>query len=143
MSARRAGLVLLLVAPLVAAQALAPAHGQPSVEKMAAESIFKQLDAFHRNDYDAAYTFASAEIHHLYDRRTFEEMVRTGYPEIADSIRAHVAEAHVGDDGHAYIRLKIRGANGKPIEAVYDMVREGGAWKVNGVVAQPDPGEEV
>ncbi len=143
MTARHAGLALVLAASLVTALSLATAHAQPSVDAIAADSIFQQLDAFRRNDYDAAYTFASAEIHTLFDRRSFEAMVRNGYPEIADSVRAHVADAHVGGDGHAYIRLKIRGANGKPIEALYDMVREGGAWRVNGVVARPDPGEEA
>jgi hypothetical protein len=39
--------------------------------------------------------------------------------------------------------MKIRGANGQQVEALYDMVREEGTWKINGVVAKPDPGEEA
>ena len=70
-------------------------------------------------------------------------MVKSGYPEIADSVRANVVATQPGPDGHVYIVIKIRGANGQHIEAMYDMVREGGSWKINGVVAKPDPGEEV
>jgi hypothetical protein len=129
--------------PIIAALALAPAHAQPSIEGPAAAPIFWQLGAFRRNDYDAAYAFASAEIRRLFDRRAFEQMVKRGYPEIAESTRARVADTQLVPDGHVYIRLKIRGANGHHIEAVYEMVHEGGAWKINGVMARPDPGEEV
>jgi hypothetical protein len=130
---------------LVAAVVLivaASAHAQ-SDEKAAADPVLRQLDAFRRNDYDAAYGFASAEIQRLFDRTAFERMVRGGYPEIADSARAHVASARLAPDGHVYLLVKIRGANGRHIEALYDMVREAGAWKINAVVAKPDPGEDA
>jgi hypothetical protein len=84
----------------------------------------RQLDAFRRDDYDTAYTFASAEIDRLFDRRAFEQMVKTGYPEIATSVRAHVASTRTAPNGTVYLVIRIRGA-----------------WKINGVVAQPDPGE--
>jgi hypothetical protein len=139
----RAVLALLHALALATAFALSPpvARAQPAPD--AAETIFQQLDAFRRNDYDAAYAFASGQIRQLFDRRAFEQMVRRGYPEIAESTRAHVAERTLGPDGHAYLRLKIRGANGQRVEAVYEMVQEGGTWRINGVVARPDPGEEV
>lgn len=139
----RTGLALLRGVPLVAALTLTLAHAQPPHEATAAEPIFRQLEAFRSNDYDAAYGFASAEIHRLFDRGAFERMVRRGYPEIAESTSARVANTHRTPDGHVYIRLKIRGANGQHVEAVYEMVHEDGAWKINGVVARPDPGEEV
>lgn len=91
MSGPHSGLALLRAVPLVAALTLTQAQGQPSLEGRAAEPIFGQLEAFRRNDYDAAYAFA----------------------------------------------------NGQHIEAVYEMVQEGGTWKINGVVARPDPGEEA
>ena len=43
-------------------------------------------------------------------------------------------------DGHVRVRVKIRGANGNSIEALYDMVREADGWRINGVVTKPDPG---
>jgi hypothetical protein len=128
---------------LVAAACLAPAaDGQPDVSA-AAQPALQQLDAFRHNDYDTAYAFASAEIHRIFDRQAFERMVRTGYPEIADSVRAHIAGTRIVADGTVYLVIKIRGANGQHIEALYEMVRESGTWKINGVVARPDPGEEA
>ena len=133
---RAFALVLLLLTA-------ATAHGQPPDVKAAAEPALRQLDAFRRNDYDAAYTFASTEIHRLFDRDAFERMVRTGYPEIANSVRAHVASTRVQPNGTIYLVIKVRGANGQQIEALYEMVRELGTYKINGVVARPDPGEEA
>jgi len=131
------------VAVIVLVLAL-PVHAQPAREATAAaEPVLQQLDAFRRNDYDTAYTFASAMIQRLFDRQAFERMVKTGYPEIADSVRAHVAGTRTGTDGTVYLVIKIRGANGQRIEAIYEMVQEAGTWKINGVAAQPDPGEEA
>jgi ABC-type transporter MlaC component len=138
----RTWLVLLGAASLIAAVLLASAHAQPPLETVA-EPIVQQLEAFRRDDYDAAYAFASAQIRQLFDRRAFEQMVRGGYPEIARSTRVRIADTRLAPDGHVYVRMKIRGANGEHVEAVYEMVREDGAWKINGVVTRPDPGEEV
>ena len=74
----------------------------------------QQLEALRRDDYTAAYTFAAEAIREMFDLSAFERMVRSGYPEIARSSSAHVAESRVGPDGHVYLRLKIRGANGTP-----------------------------
>jgi hypothetical protein len=130
--------VSLLIAPLLAAGA---ALGQaPPDPKGAAEPVMKQLEAFRRDDYDTAYTFASASIQEMFDRAAFEQMVKGGYPEIARSSSAHVVESRVEPGGHLYLRVKIRGANGNNVEAVYDLVWEGGRFRINGVVAKPDPG---
>jgi hypothetical protein len=106
----------------------------------ALEPVLKQLEAFRGDDYETAYTFASASIQEMFDRAAFERMVKGGYPEIARSSSAHVVESRVGPDGHVYLRLKIRGSNGNSIEAVYDVIWEGGRFRINGVVAKPDPG---
>ena len=108
--------------------------------RQAVEPVLKQLEALRRDDYETAYTFASASIQEMFDRAAFERMVRGGYPEIARSSSAHVVESRLGLDGHVYLRLKIRGSNGNNIEAVYDVIREGGRFRINGVVVKPDPG---
>ncbi|PYO57215.1 MAG: hypothetical protein DMD83_10360 [Candidatus Rokuibacteriota bacterium] len=110
------------------------------VAKAAAEPIMKQLEAFRRDDYDIAYIFASTEVRRMFDREAFERMVKGGYPEIARSTFALVSRTEVTPDGHVYINVKIRGANGNSIEALYDMVRENDGWRINGVVTKPDPG---
>ena len=114
---------------------------QPATDvKAAAAPIMKQLEAFRRDDYDTAYTFAAADIKDMFDRAAFERMVRSGYPEIARSTFALIAHTEVAPDGHVHIRVRIRGANGNSIEAVYDMVQEAGGWRINGVATRPDPG---
>lgn len=133
---RLAILLALLLMPALPAEAQTP---KPAPTE-AAEPVMKQLEAFRRGDFDTAYTFASAEIREQFSRGDFERMVRTGYPEIAHSTFAAVATSALGPDGHAYLSIKIRGANGNSIEAIYELVLESGRWKINGVKAKPDGG---
>ena len=126
--------------------ALWPAAGAPQSDadvKDAGRSVKQQLEAFRRDDFEAAFGFASAEIHQLFDRARFEEMVRTGYPEIARSASAVVDGVQRGDGGRLYLLVRVRGANGQVVEAVYEMVLETGRWRINGVVTRPDSSEKT
>ena len=127
-------LALLAVAPALGA---GPTCAQYDL-KAAADTILGQLEAFRRGDYDAAYTFASDTIRQIFDPESFERMVKMGYPEIARSASATVNQATVAPNGHAYLIMKIRGANGSRIEAIYEMVWEDDRWKIGGVVSRPD-----
>lgn len=127
-------LLLVLIALPAGAQTVRPAPRE------ATEPVMKQLEAFRRGDFDTAYSFASAEIREQFDRPAFEQMVKGGYPEIAESAFATIVSSAVAPDGHAYVAVKVRGANGNSIEAFYDLVLESGQWKINGVAAKPDPG---
>src|SRR5574342_84524 len=129
-------LALLLLVPALpaCAQAAEPAPIE------ATEPVLKQLEAFRRGDFDSAYTFASSEIKEQFSRPAFEQMVNTGYPEIALSTFATIPASTVAPNGHVYVSVKILGANGNSIEAFYDLVLESGQWKINGVAAKPDPG---
>ena len=129
------GLALTLL-PLCAA---AWAQAEKGNAKAAAEPVVKQLEAFRRDDYDTAFTFASAEIQTQFDRQSFEVMVRRGYPEIARSSFAAVVKTELAPHGAAYVTVKIRGANGQSIEALYELVWQDG-WRINGVVTRPDAG---
>ena len=129
------GLALVLV-PLCAS---AWAQAEKSNAKAAAEPVVKQLEAFRRDDYDTAFTFASTEIQAQFDRQSFEVMVRRGYPEIARSTFAAVVKTELVPEGSAYVTVKIRGANGQSIEALYELVWQDG-WRINGVVTRPDAG---
>jgi hypothetical protein len=119
---------------------LCAAAGAPADKgdvKAAAEPVVRQLEAFRRDDYDTAFTFASTEIQTQFNRQRFEEMVRRGYPEIARSIFAAVIKTELAPHGAAYVTVKIRGANGQSIEALYELVWQDG-WKINGVATRPD-----
>jgi Domain of unknown function (DUF4864) len=136
---RRIVLALLLLAPALPAWGQAP----KTAPKEAAEPVMKQLEAFRRGDFDTAYTFASSDIKQQFDRPAFEHMVKNGYPEIARSTFATVAGSTMAPNGHAFLSIKIRGANGNSIEALYELVLENGQWKINSVSAKPDPGLAV
>ena len=129
------GLALTLL-PLCASVWAQAAKGDA---KAAAEPVVKQLEAFRRDDYDTAFTFASAEIQTQFDRQSFEVMVRRGYPEIARSTFAAVVKTELVPEGSAYVTVKIRGANGQSIEALYELVWQDG-WRINGVGTRPDAG---
>ena len=127
-------LVILAVAPVFGTGAARAQHDL----KAAADTILGQLEAFRRGDYDAAYAFASESIREIFDRESFERMVKTGHPEIARSAVATVRQATIAPNGRAYLTMKIRGANGGRIEAIYEMVWEDDRWKIAGVVSRPD-----
>ena len=134
----------LLTVLLLAAPCVPPASAQPGGDITAAtEVVMRQLDAFRREDFDAAYALASTMIHDLFDREAFERMVRGGYPEIARSVSAFVSESSVTPNGSVFLHLRIRGANGSRIEAIYELIREDGRFKINGVVSQPDTSESA
>jgi hypothetical protein len=117
------------------------ASAQPAdLARAAAEPIMKQIEAFRRDDYEAAYAFASTEIKQMFDRLAFERMVKGGYPEIARSSFALVARTDVAPDGRVYVLVRVKGANGAGVEALYEMVREHDGWKINSVLTRPDPG---
>ena len=98
MGRHRVAIGLLILTAALAM--VSPVGGQgDEASRAAAEPVMRQLEAFRRGDFATAYSFASQEIHHLFDRSAFEQMVR----------------------------------------AIYGMVREQGDWKINGVVARPDP----
>ena len=65
--------------------------------------------------------------------------MRQGYPEIARSTFAAVTRTVLKAPGLAYVTVKIRGANGQSVEALYELVWEDG-WKINGVATRPDAG---
>jgi hypothetical protein len=130
------GLALSLLTSALPAWAQTP----KTAPREATEPVMKQLEAFRRGDFDTAYTFASSDIKQQFDRPAFEHMVKNGYPEIARSTFATVAGSAMAPNGHAYLSMKIRGANGNSIEALYELVLENGQWKINGVSAKPDPG---
>ncbi len=129
------------LATLTLALVATVADAQPRPEIAAATAtVMGQLEAFRQGDFDAAYVFASDDIKQIFDRPTFEMMVRRGYPEIARSVSAVVIEGDIGPDGHIYLKLTILGANGRSVDAIYELVREGADWRINGVVARPTTG---
>lgn len=133
-------LAAVLSALLLAGDALA--QRDPDLDD-AGRVVMQQLEAFRRGDFEAAFSFASRTIHDMFDPARFEAMVRGGYPEIARSVRANIDGSKRGDAGELYIFLHVQGENGRAVDAVYEMVKEGAAWRINGVVTRPDSSEKA
>jgi phosphate-selective porin len=136
---RRLTLGLVGVLALLGCAGSAGAQAAKADPKTAAVPVMKQLEAFRRDDFETAFTFASGAIRAQFDRPSFETMVRRGYPEIARSAFAAVVKAELESEGVAYVTVKIRGANGQSIEALYELTWEDD-WKISGVVTRPDAG---
>ncbi|MEX2221138.1 MAG: DUF4864 domain-containing protein [Candidatus Rokuibacteriota bacterium] len=133
-------IVIALAVVLFPLCASAWAQAGKADAKTAAEPVVKQLEAFRRDDYDTAFTFASEEIRTQFDRQSFELMVRRGYPEIARSTFVVITRTELAPDGSAYVTVKIRGDNGQSIEALYELVWQRDGWRINGVATRPDAG---
>ena len=135
----------VLLSAVVASLLLAStgrAQRDPDVED-AGRIVMQQLEAFRRDDFETAFTFASRTIHDMFDTERFEAMVRGGYPEIARSVSASIDGSKRGDAGELYLFVRVRGVNGRAVEAVYELVNESGRWRINGVVTRPDTSEKA
>ena len=136
-------LARLIALGTLAVTVVAVAQPLDADAQAAGRVVMQQLEAFRRDDFATAYTFASGTIRQMFDRARFEEMVRGGYPEIAHSASATIAGSRRGDAGEIYLIIRIVGDNGRAIEAVYELVAERGTWRINGVVTRPDENEKA
>jgi uncharacterized protein DUF4864 len=136
----RRRLVLAVVAGLLLVPP-EPVSAQPSAteQQVAAmqQTVLDQLAAFRRGDWAAAYAFASETIRGQFTLDTFREMVSRGYAPIAQSAAATVLGTEVVGAGRGYVAVRVQGQNGQTVDALYDLVEERGAWKINGVVTKP------
>lgn len=98
-------------------------------------AIEQQLKAFNADDYPAAYGFASKHIQSKFALDEFKAMVRTGYPQIARSLRTSFGDiTFLEDKMRAMARVEVTGADHVTVQAQYRMVLEDGSWKIDGVM---------
>jgi len=102
-----------------------------------AQTVLDQLAAFRRGDWAGAYAFAAEPIRARFTLAAFREMVTRGYGPIARSARGDVRRTEVLDPQHGLVEIRVEGQDGQVIEAVYELVDEGGQWRITGVVARP------
>jgi hypothetical protein len=92
-----------------------------------------QFSAFQDGDYARARAFAAPGIQQQFDVAAFERMVKDGYPVIAYWRTVHFGD--VEDNGREAVALvSVRGRRGQTRFFRYLLVREGGQWRINGVV---------
>jgi hypothetical protein len=123
------GLVLL---------ALTGVGAQPADQGAAmTRTVLDQLAAFRRDDWVSAYAFASSGIQTQFAPEAFRAMVTQGYAPIARSRTATVSRVEALDSQRGLVEVRVEGENGETIDALYELVEEQGAWRVNGVLTRP------
>ena len=95
--------------------------------------IQRQVDAFQRDDGDAAFALASPEIQHMFGTsQVFMDMVRQGYRPVYRP-RAFDFQGIVSLDGRPTQTVHVIGPDGKPVIAYYPMRQlPDGSWRVDG-----------
>jgi uncharacterized protein DUF4864 len=127
------GLSLLTLAATAAGQGADPRADM-------ARTVLDQLAAFRRDDWAAAYGYASSAIQSRFGLEDFRRMVTGGYAPIARSASATVSHVEVVDPGHGLVEVHVEGANGETVDALYELVDEQGQWRINGVLTRPVEG---
>ena len=113
---------LLLAAPALHAQQTSPA-----------DVISDQIAAFQRDDFAAAFSYASPMIRGLFGTpERFGRMVREGYPMVHRPAKIDfLGTEDMG--GVMKQRVMIRDAAGALHVLEYEMIQAGDAWQINGV----------
>ena len=95
--------------------------------------IEAQIDAFRRDDWDAAFAFASPSIRSMFrtaDR--FGGMVRSGYPMVWRPVRVEAGPLEAGPNGPVQL-MYLEDHKGILHVAAYEMKLVDGTWRINGV----------
>ena len=108
----------------------------PSADAVRTEiikTVDQQLAAFRANDYAKAYGLASATFRRTFPLPSFEQLVKSRYPAIAQSKSAIFGG--VFENGSAAIaNVKLTSAVRSEAHYQYLMTHEESGWKVSGVV---------
>lgn len=135
---------LLLLAGLVLGLSIVALHAQPAVSdadrSAIRETIQSQVEAFRRDDGEAAFGYASPEIRRMFGTSdVFMDMVRQGYQPV---YRPRVFDFReiVDLQGQVTQKVHVVGPDGRPVTALYPMTRlPDGTWRINGCYLQaPD-----
>src|SRR5262249_41336026 len=70
----------------------------------------------------------------------FRQMVTSGYAAIARSTGATVSRVEMIDAYHGLVEVRVDGANGETVDALYELVDEQGSWRIEGVLTRPVDG---
>jgi hypothetical protein len=115
---------------------------EPKVKEALQSIVQKQLAAFRKNDFAAAYVFADNGIKAQFPLEAFEKMVREGYPLIAKSVAATCGLTFDnGDEG--VVQVRIEGEKKKIGTFQYQLKRTGETWRIMGVTELQSEGIEV
>jgi hypothetical protein len=136
MAIRFLALVGMILALALPAQAQVSASDQTAIR----EVIEGQVEAFRRDDGDAAFGYASPGIQGMFgSSEIFMDMVRQGYRPV---YRPRVFEFREIVTLHGMVTQKVHvvGPDGRPVTAFYPMTQQpDGSWRIEGCILQaPD-----
>ncbi|HYE89899.1 MAG TPA: DUF4864 domain-containing protein [Terriglobales bacterium] len=134
-SLRRSIRALRAAAGLLAMTAVT-AFAQTVLPAEPAELAMRHLEALRTHDFAAAYALASRDFRRTFSRSEFEWMLKRAHPEVAGHASAVLIRTRE-NDGFVYVTVRVQGRNGKHVEALFEIVREGDAWKVNALTTRP------
>jgi hypothetical protein len=103
-----------------------------------------QIEAFHKDDADAAFNYASPKIRSLFPTPdTFMTMVRRGYQPVYRAQRYSFGQAAL-IEGQIVQPVRIDNPDKEPVFAMYYMERQSdGTWKINGCVLVQESGQGI
>lgn len=127
----------LASAPPALAQDAPGGSGEASAIRQVIEG---QIEAFRRDDGEAAFGFASPGIRAMFgDSATFMRMVQTGYPPVYRPREVEFRDLGL-EDGRPTQRVLLVGPDGVPVVARYTMERQAdGSWRIGGCVIEEAP----
>jgi hypothetical protein len=129
----RALLIVLVTAFCLSGPALAGDGVTPAEQAAIQEVITAQMDAFKRNDGDAALAFAAPNVKEKFgDGANFLAMVKQLYAPVARP-RSVVFGAAAADGELVVQHVQLVGPDGQAATAIYEMARQpDGAWRIAG-----------
>ena len=130
--------LLALLGVLVGLASGAQAQDVSDADRTAIRDIIEsQVDAFRRDDGDAAFGLASPSIRGMFGSSDiFMDMVRQGYQPVYRPQAFDFGEI-VTLDGQVTQKVHVIGPDGLPVTAFYPMTRlPDGSWRINGCYLQ-------
>jgi hypothetical protein len=101
----------------------------------ALSSIKNQLDAFKRDDYEAAMKYQSNGLRQNFpSAKVFRHMITNGYPQFAHYKSVTFGSEQIDTSGKFFeVPVIVVDSHGVKADALYDLIMEEGLWRVNGV----------
>ena len=133
-------LVVLQLCAGAPARAQGPVGGEPDAEAIRTV-IAGQMEAFARDDGEAAFAFAAPVIRQMFgDAANFMAMVKTGYAAVYRSRKVTFGDLVAPESGLPVQRVYVVGPDGNLLAFDYVMERQaGGEWRIAGVYLHRAP----
>ncbi len=135
------GVVFLLLGLLAGAVAAEP-EMRLSPKKVRDEVravVEAQLAALQAGDFAAAYELAARGIRRQFDERLFTVMIKRGYAPLLRPDQTDLGVVRDDGEGTAQIGVTVSDRQNRSTVYRYWLVKEGEAWRINGVVLEQRP----